>query len=225
MKIRTISAVAALAAVFTMAPADASAQSDVEVTANAGFVSQYYYRGIPQKTSSASAGLDLAAGAFSAGTWAADVGDGAEVDLYAGVGVPLGEEGSLYLGGTGYFYTGDFDNTYLEGNVGLGFGPVSLEYSLGSYRIEPEAADYSFVGLTLEQNGFFLTGGAFGTDLFLQDVFDAGKYAEGGYGFSAAELDFVISSIWTDMMLSGQGDDEVTLVFGVSKTFDISPGM
>ena len=214
--------------VTLVAPLAITAQ-EPELTANAGWVSQYYYRGILQKSSSASAGLDFAAGVFSAGTWAADVGDGAEVDLYAGFGVDLTDDISVSVGGTGYFYTGEFDDTYLEGNLGLGLGPFSFEYSLGSYRTSPAAADYSFLAVTLEQNGFFVTGAAFGADLWLKDVFDNGQYAEAGYGFSAADLDFVISGIFNDAALSAEfvctplcvPTNELTLVFGVSKTFSI----
>ena len=211
----------ALGAAF-FAPAALSAQA--EVTANAGWLSQYYYRGIQQKQSSASAGLDVAASNFSIGTWAADVGDGAEVDLYAGVGIDLTDMVSLSLGGTGYFYTGDFDNTYLEANVGIGLGPISIEYSFGSYRTDPDAQDYSFIAVTAEQNGLFATVGAFGSDLVLKDVLDAGQYVEAGYGFSAADLDFVISGIYNDSVLNSsyEGTDELTLVFGVSKTFALN---
>ncbi|MGD8601163.1 MAG: hypothetical protein PVF19_07460, partial [Gemmatimonadota bacterium] len=89
MKIRKVSAVAAAIVGALVVPAAVSAQA--EVTGNAGYVSQYYYRGIPQKNSSASAGLDVAASNFSAGTWAADVGDGSEVDLYAAVDIPVSD--------------------------------------------------------------------------------------------------------------------------------------
>ena len=206
-----------------------AAGQEPELSANAGWLSQYYYRGIPQKTSSASVGLDLAAGAFSAGTWAADVGDGAEVDLYAALGFDLSEQVSFSVGGTGYFYTGEFDDTYLEANLGLGLGPLSVEYSFGSYRTDPDAVDYSFVGVTAEvPNGLFATVGAFGTDLVLQDLFDAGQYLEAGSSFSAADLDFVISGIWNNSVLSGEFDGsgdpthELTLVLGVTKTFNIN---
>jgi uncharacterized protein (TIGR02001 family) len=216
----------ALGAAF--AAPTAVATQEAEVTANAGWVSQYYYRGIAQKQSSASAGLDVAIQSFGIGAWAADVGDGAEVDLYGGFGVDLTDQVSLSLAGTGYFYTGEFDDTYLEANVGLGLGPISVEYSFGSWRIEPEAADYSFIAVTAEQDGLFATIGAFGTDLVLDNVFDAGQYLEAGYGFSAAELDFSISGIWNDSLISGAVDDvgdpthELTLVFGVSRTFALN---
>ena len=56
----------------------------VDLSANIGFNSNYVFRGIPQEKSSAFGGLDLEAGGFYLGTWAADVGDGAEIDVYGG---------------------------------------------------------------------------------------------------------------------------------------------
>ena len=63
----------------------------VDLSANIGYNSQYIYRGIPQKNSSAFAGLDLEAGGFYLGTWGADVGDGIEGDYYGGYGIEVGE--------------------------------------------------------------------------------------------------------------------------------------
>ncbi len=228
----SIGAVAVIAVVAT--PLVGVAQ-EAEWTANAGWVSQYYYRGLLQKNSSASAGLDVAVNDFSAGTWAADVGDGAEVDLYASYGVALTDEFSVSLGGTGYFYTGQFDDTYLEVNLGAGFRGISIEYSVGQYRTGAPHPKYNFIGITGEHEGLFVTVGtmAFAQDLgdALGDVFkrDPGlQYVEAGYGFTAADLDFTISGIWNDSSLSGAVDEnaapthEVTLVFGVSKTFALN---
>jgi uncharacterized protein (TIGR02001 family) len=211
------------------------AAQEAEWTANAGWASEYYYRGAQQKASSASAGLDVAVSDFSAGTWAADVGDGAEVDLYASYGVALTDEVSVSLGGTGYFYTGEFDNTYLEVNLGVAFGPISVEYSVGQYRSGPPHPKYNFIGVTAEHEGLFATIGsvAYAADLgdALADVFDpdlAGQYLEAGYGFSAADLDFTISGIFNDAQLSREVDgalaptQELTLVFGMSKTFSLN---
>jgi len=245
MKIRRVSAVAAVV-IGVLAPGGLAAQA--EVTANAGWLSQYYYRGIPQKLSSASAGLDVSASNFSAGTWAADVGDGAEVDLYAGVGFDLTDMVSVSAGGTGYFYTGQFDVTYLEANLGVAVGPVSVEWSFGQHDYDPDAAKYSFLGVTVEENGLFATIGTFSEasefgdaigDLFTLEAADlsAGstglhaQYLEAGYGFSAADLDWVISGIWNDSEFSGElngdGDPthELTFVLGVSKTFSLNSGM
>lgn len=202
-----------------LAPFGANAQ-EAEVTANAGWVSQYFYRGILQKTSSASAGLDVGFGALSLGTWLADVGDGAEIDLFGSVGGDL-EGLSLSAGGTAYLYTGQFDDTYLEANLGAGYGPLSLEFSIGQYEnFDGPTLDYWFVGVTAEHEGFYGTYGAFGND------FDGG-YGEVGYGFSAADLDFTISGILNDSDLSGlvDGNNEptpgLTLVFGIGKTFSL----
>ena len=213
--VRTISG--AVIAFVLLAPIGASAQ-EVEVSANAGWVSQYFYRGILQKTSSASAGLDVSVGPVSLGTWAADVGDGAEIDLYGSLGTEVGL-GSVSVGGTAYLYTGQFDDTYLEANLGAGYGPLSVEFSIGQYdNFGGPKLDYWFAAVTAEHMGFFGTVGGFGHDF-------TGNYGEVGYGFSAAEMDWTISGIVNDKDLSGALDgsgnptEGVTLVFGVSKSF------
>ena len=226
--IRGQSVVAAVcAAMLVMWSVGASAQdadppaSSISVSANAGWVSQYFYRGLLQKTSSASAGLDLGAGPVSVGTWVADVGDGAEVDFYGSVGGEV-EGFSFSVGGIAYLYTGQFDDTYLEANFGAGYGPLSLEFSVGQYdNFGGEKQDYYFVGVTGEHVGFSGTVGGFGNDF-------TGIYGEVGYGFSAADLDFSISGILNDKDLSGlsNGAGEptsgFTLVFGVGKSFEIN---
>ena len=207
-------------ALALLAPLRADAQ-EAEVTANAGWVSQYFYRGILQKTSSASAGLDVAFGALSLGTWLADVGDGAEVDFFGSAGVDV-EGVSLSVGGTAYLYTGQFDDTYLEANLGAGYGPLSVEFSIGQYEnFGAGTLDYWFAGVTAEHEGFYGTIAGFGADF-------SGNYGEVGYGFSAAELDWTIAGILNDSDLSGLSDRDgeptsgLTLVFGVSKTFGLN---
>ena len=205
-------------ALALLAPLGAEAQ-EAEVSANAGFVSQYFYRGILQTDSSASAGLDVGFGALSLGTWIADVGDGAEIDFYGSVGVDVGE-GSLSIGGIAYLYTGQFDDTYLEANLGAGYGPMSVEFSIGQYKNRGgPTQNYWFAGVTAEHEGFSVTGGGFGGDF-------SGNYGEVGYGFSAADLDFAISGILNDSELSGlEGGDGLptpglTVIFGIGKTFE-----
>ena len=82
-------------------------------SANIGFMSDYFFRGIKQSESAAYGGLDWEAGGFYAGTWLADVEQGLEYDLYAGYNASIGDF-TFGIGGTGYFYTDDFDDTYLE---------------------------------------------------------------------------------------------------------------
>ena len=188
---------------------------EAEVSANVGWVSEYYYRGIPQKASSGSAGLDLSAGAFSAGTWAADVGDGNEVDLYAGLGAETSEGFSVSVGGTGYFYTGGFDDTYLEANLNAGYQAISAEFSYGTYKTTPKTQTYWFLGVTLEGAGLYTTVGTFGKKF-------SGEYFEAGYGTSVGGLDLSVAWIYSDGELSGTDAKDHNLVLGVGHTFDIN---
>ena len=196
-------------------PALGSAQA--EVTANVGWVSEYFYRGLPQKTSSGSFGIDISGPHAYLGTWAADVGDGNEVDVYAGVGVESNGF-SVSVGGTGYFYTGGFDDTYLETNLNAGYGALSGEFSVGTYDsgeyiLETESETYWFLGITLEGGGLHATYGTFGLDF-------EGSYFEAGYGLSLGELDLSAAWIYGDQKLLGDASDN-TLVVSVGHTFDL----
>ena len=74
-----------------------AAPAMADLSANVGYASEYYYRGILQKESSASAGIDFEQSGFYAGAWTADVGDGLEYDIYAGYGMEVGEISFLGL--------------------------------------------------------------------------------------------------------------------------------
>ncbi|HBK18289.1 MAG TPA: hypothetical protein DDZ38_06575, partial [Gammaproteobacteria bacterium] len=145
-----------------------------EVSYNVGYVSEYYYRGIMQKNSSASAGVDFEQDGMYVGAWTADVGEGLEYDLYAGYGMDVGEV-SLGIGFTGYYYTDDWDETYQEVNLSAGYGPVSIGYSIGEWDGDG-GQDYDFLEIGIDLGaGFYGTYGSFG------DQFD-GDYVEIGYG-------------------------------------------
>lgn len=187
-----------------------TAQADF--SANLGYASEYHYRGILQKNSSASGGLDVEQGGFYAGTWAADVGDGLEIDGYFGYGADVGDV-SLSAGFTGYYYTGDFDDTYQEINLGAGFGILSLDVAVGEYEnFTGPTLDYTFYSLSLEKDGFSATLGSFGED------FD-GDYLQLGYDTTIAELDLGVALIFANDDLVG--DEEESLIFTVGKSFDI----
>ena len=192
-----------------------------DVSANIGWASEYHYRGIFQKNSSASAGLDFEQNGFYAGTWAADVGDGLEVDGYLGYGIELESGFSGSIGFTGYYYTGEFDDTYEEINLNLGYNIFSLEYSVGEYDGFGADADYDFLAATIElESGFYGTYGTFGDD------FD-GDYIELGWGTTVSEIDFGIAVILASDELSDQLDsggratESEAIVFSISKTFDL----
>jgi uncharacterized protein (TIGR02001 family) len=180
-------------------------------------MSEYHFRGILQKVSSVSGGLDYESGGFYVGTWAADVGDGLEVDGYFGYGADVGDV-SLSVGYTGYFYTGDFDDTYQEINLGAGFGMLSLDVAIGEYDgdfdlITPGIQDkYTYAALTLENNGFYGTLATFSQDA-------DGEYLELGYGTTVSEFDLGIALILANDDLVGQDDE--SLVFTIGKSFDL----
>jgi hypothetical protein len=195
----------------------AAAAQKVGLEANAGWVSEYIFRGIPQAKSSASAGLDLTSGILSLGTWAADVLDGNEVDVYGSGAFESGKV-SGSVGATGYFYTGDFDNTYLEGNAEVTYGPVTASFAYGTHDVSP-SVNYWFLGLSATHKDFTLTAGHFDYD---DDPASSGNFAMLGYDFSLGEyLDMNISWVVSDDVLSGFGRTDHTIVLGLSKTFTI----
>ena len=190
----------------------ATGVANADWSANLGFASEYYYRGIFQESTSANGGIDFDTGGFYVGTWTADVGDGLEVDGYFGYGFNLGDV-DLSVGYTGYFYTGDFDDTYQEINLGAGFGLLTLDVAIGKYaNFDGPTQDYTFYSLMLEKNGFY---GKFGG--FAQDF--EGEYFEAGYGTTIAEVDLALSLIISNEKLVGANDEAI--VFTLSKSFDL----
>jgi uncharacterized protein (TIGR02001 family) len=188
---------------------------------NLGYASEYHFRGLLQKNSSASGGIDYEQGGFYAGTWAADVGDGLEVDLYFGYGGEI-EEFGYSIGYTGYFYTGDtFDDTYQEINLGGSYGILSVEVAIGEHDLDPfidgvsGTQDYTYYAISLENNGFYGKFGGFSQD------FD-GEYLELGYGTTIADIDVGVALILANDDLYGTpGDDEESLIFTIGKSFDL----
>ena len=201
----------------------AGAASAQEVSYNIGWASEYYYRGLLQKESSGSAGIDFTNGGFYAGGWTADVGDGLEVDGYFGYGIETDEGFSASVGFTGYYYTGDFDDTYEELNLNFGYGMLGIEYSFGTYgNFDGPEQDYNFLATTISaDNGLYGTLGIFGGD------FD-GNYIEIGYGLTVSEIDFGVAGIFSSEEFgagNGQFDaagnpaESQAVVFTIGKSF------
>ena len=200
------------------------ATSMADVSANIGWVSEYIYRGIHQDDSSAQAGLDYTGGLFYAGAWGADVGDGLEYDAY--FGIAGGENFTYKVGYTGYFYTDDFDDTYQEINLGIGYGIFALDVAVGEYDGFGTPADYMFSSITIApEMGPYYKFGSFSDD------FD-GDYFELGYTYSMEDegIDFSIAATFSDdLPVSDSLDDgfggesgDWALVFGIKKTIGIS---
>ena len=186
--------------------------ANAEWSANIGFASEYHYRGILQKSSSANGGVDYESGGFYAGTWVADVGDGMEVDVYGGYGADVADI-NLSVGFTGYYYTGDFDDTYQEVNLGAAYGLLTLDLAVGQYdNFDGPTQDYTYYALTVEKNGFYGKYGGFSQDA-------DGEYLEVGYGATVADIDLGVSLIFANDDLVG--DAEESVVFTISKAFDL----
>jgi uncharacterized protein (TIGR02001 family) len=201
----------------------------VELTANAGFMSEYIFRGVPQSDSSAMGGADLKHKGFYLGTWAADLesdasdrGDGLEVDAYGGYGGTIGDF-SYGVGTTFYFYTDDFDDDYREINLNGGYKLFSIAVAVGEYdNFDGPTLDYTYIAPRIDYKGFYALFGTFSQD------FD-GEYYEAGYGanFEPIDLDYRISLVYSsDDLLGdadgdGEPDDDTSVVFSISKTFDI----
>ena len=207
-KIAQISSVLALSAAVA-APAMA------DISANVGLVSDYFYRGVDQGVgATGSFGLDWEEGGFYLGTWAADVSDGAEVDLYGGYIAELGDF-TIGAGLTGYYYTGDFDQTYEEVNLYAGFKFLSLEYSVGKHETTAgDEEDYTYLAATIEHNGFYGTYGTYGS------AFD-GNHFDLGYGTEVGGFDVSTYVTFADDDLTGSKNGDASIVFGLSKTFDL----
>lgn len=186
-----------------------AAQADF--SANVGWASEYHYRGIYQHSSSANGGIDYENGGFFAGTWLADVGDGLEVDGYFGYGGEVGDF-TYGVGFTGYYYTGDFDDTYQEINLSAGYSLVTFDYAAGRYNnFDGPTLDYGFYSFTFEKSGFYGKYAGFTRDF-------AGEYFEVGYGTEVVGLDIGLSLIFANKDLVGSSDESA--VFTIGKSFD-----
>jgi uncharacterized protein (TIGR02001 family) len=197
------------------------------LSGNVGLVSDYFFRGIDQESgATASAGVDYDFGnGVAVGVWGADVSDGIEYDLYGSYSGEVNDF-SYSVGFTTYNYTGEFDDTYQEINLGAGYGPVSLAYAMGTWdgdfddTTAAKDDEYTFLSLTLEQGGAYLTYGTFGSDA-------EGSYVELGYGMEAGGFDVGVALINSDEDLSnvtdsnGDPTSEVSMVFSLGKSFDL----
>ena len=206
----------ALALALTSASTSAMA---VDWSANIGFESQYFYRGIFQSKSSAQGGIDMTAGGFYLGAWGADVDDGVEIDGYGGYNFEIGDF-TLGAGGTIYTYTGDFDDTYQEVNLTAGWKFLTFDAAIGTYdNFGGPTLDYQFYSLTAEYAGFYGVLGTFADDF-------EGSYAEAGYGntLTVSDMDlfdYTFKVIYSDEDLAGGDSSDTNFVLSLSKTFDL----
>lgn len=195
------------------------------LSANAGVVSDYYFRGV-QQTGSASAngGVDYEhSSGLSVGIWAADVEgqsgvppQGIEIDTYASFAGEAGKIG-YSIGYTHYGYTGDFDTSYDEVNLGASYGDFAVDVASGSHEVPGGTdEDYSFMAISYGAGPLSVTYGSWGSDY-------AGAYLEVGLSTDIGGADAGVSFVNGDPDEGAKNivTDGTALVFSISKSFDL----
>lgn len=141
------------------------------LSANAGFVSDYYFRGVNLGDGGAYVGLDYEAeSGFYVGTWAIDDAtggnDGMEIDFYGGYGFSAGPV-EIGIGVALYEYTYDFE-AQTEVSLTLGAGLFGLELTSGTddnaVSETVSDSDYTYVAASLSGEVFGVTLGSFEND-------------------------------------------------------------
>lgn len=218
------------------------AVSMADFSANAGWVSEYIYRGVYQEDSSAFGGFDYEDDSgFYVGVWGADVGVGLETDLYFGYSGSAGGDFGYSIGWTGYFYSENdppsapepgFYDTITEINLGVSYGIFALDHAIGEEDGWGSPTDYTFTTLTISPEvGPYYAFNAFGDQY-------SGEYIEIGYGWELTDFDIGVAFMWApDVPDAGSPDPEyaillsedvgyadTALTFSVSKSFGLGEG-
>jgi uncharacterized protein (TIGR02001 family) len=202
------------------------------LSANVGVVSDYVFRGVVQNLSAAGNGgfdYEHESGLYI-GIWAiniegqAGLGAGAgglEIDTYAGYAGEMNDI-SYSIGFTHYGYTGDFDTSYDEFNLGAGYAGFSLDVALGTHEAFVSTTpddDYTFVSLGYSTGPFYASYNTFSGD-WGGDYYEVGMTTD--IGGAEAGLSFVKGN--PDESFTGTGtntSDGTTMIFSLSKSFDL----
>lgn len=167
----------------------------LDLSANAGVVSDYRFRGISlsDREPAVQGGLDLEAGPVFAGAWGSTIAEyeGAEVelDLYGGLQGSIGEFG-WRAGAYAYVYPGGERVNYVEfaAQFERAFGPVALGLEMA---LAPEQANVDAANAYLGASSVFDAGG--GWSINLRGGFEDGFYDrkwdwEAGVAYAAGPL-------------------------------------
>ena len=170
-----------LAASLVLASSGLFATSaSAEISYNAGWASEYYFRGIFQKTSSANIGIEYENGDMFGGGQAIDIGNGLELNAYGGYRRDIGT--GFTVSGTfkGYYYTGGINDSFGELNLNVRYQPRSSSFSF--------SADYSIGEWDLSGNNVN-TGGIDFTDDYMAGTVHHSSGLYGTYGTIGRDFD------------------------------------
>ncbi len=200
-----------------------SVPAQAEVSANVGFVSDYYFRGANLGDGGAYAGVDFEAGGFFAGTWWIDDSsagnDGMENDWYLGYGMEHGAF-SWSVGYTRYeySYTNDYEHEFV---VGLAVGPVSAEIVSGSDEDKADGSevstDYMVYSLSYEQGPFGVTAGYYEADTTPTYDYTWVEFSVSGTIAEGIDASFNIGAKASD----DEGTNDGYAYLDFSKSFDL----
>jgi uncharacterized protein (TIGR02001 family) len=193
------------ALLLAASPVPAFAQDDIDLSANAGLVSDYRFRGVSlsDRNPAVQGGLDLAVGPFFAGTWGSTIaeygGADVELDLYAGLQGSLGET-SLSAGAYAYLYPGGEGVNYVElmAQAERTFGSVTLGVEA---TLAPRQANVTEANRYLGASTAFDTGTGWTLTARggYEDGFYAGKWDwEIGAGYALGPVTASLAYVDTD---------------------------
>lgn len=230
-KLTKLAAAIALASgALTTAPAMA------DVSATAGFVTDYYFRGIKLGDAGAYGSVDYSAGGFYAGIWAIDYGsdnngsDAIEYDLIAGYAFEFENGVSLDLGVVQYEYTDSADSE-TDLSLTVGFGGFAVNYTDISDD-NPGATDYDAKVYSVSWAGevFGATYGHYEIDESKATIAALGENAEYDWIELTASgevvgLDVTLAIGTTENVEDSAGNDDAGsdgyILLDVSKSFDL----
>ncbi len=146
---KTLLAIALTSAFVPFTPA-VSAESDIELSANFGLVSDYRFRGVSQtdKEMAAQGGFDFAhKSGFYMGTWTSNVsdfanpnGNGLEIDAYLGYSTEVGGIG-IDIGNLYYYYPTN------EASPNVDTNEVYLGLSVSAFTLKTSYATSKYFGV------------------------------------------------------------------------------
>lgn len=225
---------------LTTAPLAVQA-SDLDFSANIGFVTEYSFRGVAQSDEgpAVQGGFDVAhdSGLY-AGVWGSNVdfndGDEAssEIDLYAGYSGAFDNGISYDIGAIYYAYPNadsSLNYDFWEAAVSLGydFGPLAASVS---YNHSPEyfgeSGDAQYYALNVDvplPSDISLSAHIGHQDIDDEATFGLPDYTDWsiGFGYSYAGFDFSLQYVDTDLDEPGECADGCAerVIFGVSRSF------
>ncbi len=219
---------------------DLGMDSEFDISANVGFVSEYSFRGIAQSDENIAiqGGFDAShSSGLYAGIWGSSVdfndGDEAniEIDIYGGYGGEV--NGVSYdVGGLYYAYPGadsalDYDFWEVYGSLGYDFevasATVGVNYSPDYFGSSGDAV-YTHLGIDVPLPYDFTLSGGIGYQSIDDNVaFGVPDYTDWSVGLSYTLEGFDLSVSYVDTDLdepSECGDGcESRVIFGVSRSF------